>query len=94
MQRVLPICDAPIHPHTNIWEDHDDVKTGHNFIKPQIPIFSIRLYCQGKYLLGYWAKQLLYFIKYSFPFNFDRQVTLEHEIKNHKSANDSPKHKC
>ena len=34
----------------------------------------------------------MYLIRRDFPLDFDPQITLKHEIKHHKSANDFPQH--
>ena len=40
-----------------------------------------------EYLMDYWDKQLGFLIRYGFPLDFKEGSPLQHELKNHSSAN-------
>ena len=91
--QLLPEVDVPAGKNSNTWDDHSEVaRTGtYNFMKAQIPVQSqLNIDSWEKYLKKYWDKQLIFLIKYGFPLDFDPSITLNHEIKNHKSAVDYP----
>ena len=87
--QLLPDVDLPAAKNQSIWDDHADVASTrtYNFMKAQIPVQSqLKIDSWEKHLKEYWDKQLTFLIKYGSPLDFDSSITLNHEIKNHKSA--------
>ena len=91
--QALPTSHIPSNTSGSIWLGHARIVDSGvcNYMKMQIPVYS-QLNVDGwqKYLEGYWDKQLIYLLKYGFHLNFNHNITFNHELQNHKFANDHP----
>ena len=64
-----------------------------NYLGAQIPILSkLNPDVWSKKLENYWDWQIPYFIKFGFPLDVKNSPCLDHDLKNHPSANQFPDH--
>ena len=69
---------------------HETVKKSNkfNFMQAQVEVPSqLNPDVWDEYLVNYWDKQLCFLIRYGFPLDFKKGSTLQHELKNHSTAN-------
>ena len=82
------------------WARIPDIIEAHKIVtKTDFPnIMAARIAVQGqlniknwkKYLCNYWDKQLIDLLTFGFPLDFDRSVSLQTTLENHKSAQQFP----
>ena len=62
---------------------------GHpNFLGSQYCVpTSLNVNAWEKHLQGYWDHQIIHFLRYGFPLDVDKNISLAHQVGNHPSAN-------
>ena len=79
----------------DVVEAHAKIKNSAlpNFMALRIPVTSqLKVPVWKKYLDQYWDKQLVDLLEFSFPLDFDRNITLNSTEVNHNSALQYPDH--
>ena len=76
--------------HSDLTDLHHIVKNSgtFNFVKTQIQVKSqLNADVWDRYLKEYWDRQLCFLIRYGFPLDHKDNFPLQHELKNHSTAN-------
>ena len=74
-------------------EMHNKIKNSgaFNYLKCKIPVKSqLRVQEWGKMLDNYWDQQLVHFLRYGFPVDFNKNTVLGTNYENHSSAIEHP----